>query len=133
MNCNVFGIDFKHTVEFSSFGCVPRFASLFGLGQLVLLYSVRFSLSNPAFRPDFSIDLATSCQPIFSCSCRLAGYLTLLFVFREVKSDSLSSSDPQSTWAGPFWAHTTVSSKVNLKATGPSEGFSLSSGSPGAG
>ena len=44
--CASFGIDFKHAVEFSSFGCVPRFGLLgFRLGQLDQTYRVEVPLS----------------------------------------------------------------------------------------
>ena len=67
------GIDFKHAVEFSSFGCVPRFRLLdFGLGQLDQLYFGVFRLSN---RRALAVQLV----------CRLATRSTLLAALGPVK------------------------------------------------
>ena len=41
-------LTFKHAVEFSSFGCAPRFGFRRSLGQLDLLYSAAFVGVKPA-------------------------------------------------------------------------------------
>ena len=51
-------LTFKHAVEFSSFGCAPRFGFHRRLGQLVLLYLARFPVSNRASGPSPTRDAA---------------------------------------------------------------------------
>lgn len=60
-------LTFKHTVEFSSFGCTPRVRLADSrLGQLILLYSSLSPKSNPGFRPFQSFEHFLE----FTSSCR---------------------------------------------------------------